>query len=91
MMMTLLPSRKSTKDITYDSMYKYLKDNIRVVSVSLSDREASMVDEMKALNKLCSVKTSISFLFSLYVIFLNISQFNILLQGIGTNRIPVNI
>lgn len=89
--MDLLPSRKSTKDITYNSVYKYLKENIRVVSVSLYDREASMVDEMKALNKLCSVKTSISFLFSSYVIFLNTSQFNILSQDIGTNRIPVNI
>lgn len=72
MTLSLLPPRKSEKyNIVYKLVYKYLKGNSRVVFVFLYDREASMVDERKALSKRCSVKTSIRFLFSFYVILLN--------------------
>ena len=50
MSISLLPSRKSTKyNIIYNSVYKYLKENIRVAHVPC-DREADIVDEKKALN-----------------------------------------
>lgn len=63
MMMNLLPSRKSTKYLINESVYKYLKENFKVVYVSLYDTEANMADEKKALNKLHNVKTSTRFVF----------------------------
>lgn len=52
MTLSLLPPRKSEKyNIVYKLVYKYLKGNSRVVFVFLYDREASMVDERKALSK----------------------------------------